>query len=131
VIDLDPLDEEADQVAPEMPVGLSQAVTDPLREVAQLSDDQGQGTMHGYLIRQVPPLVFQVLKAVAKAPDPRLELVPRDDLVGVAIDQTLKAAAQLGNLPLHRGQVRTLGAVGLNLVAPSLVLRPQTIGILE
>jgi hypothetical protein len=55
--------------------------------------------VHGHLIGQMLPLVLQFLKALPKTPDPRLELVLRDDLVGVAVDQTLEAAAQLGDLP--------------------------------
>jgi len=40
VIDFDPLDEETDQVAPEMPISFRQTISYLLSEIAQLPDDE-------------------------------------------------------------------------------------------
>ena len=66
VIDFDPLDEETDQVAPEMPISFRQTVSYLLSEIAQLPDDQGQGAVCGRLVGQVVLLVFQDLEALSR-----------------------------------------------------------------
>jgi hypothetical protein len=100
-VDLDAADEGADDRPLTVPVEPIQSGTDPARECLQVSDHQLQAALglvrHGGLVA----LRLQSDKALPQPAQPRLELVGVDDLLGIAVDQAVHAAAQACDLPLQ------------------------------
>ena len=84
-----------------MPIEAVQAGADPASELFQPSDHQLQaalGLMHG---DGRVPLLLQPPQALLQPGQPRPELVGIDDLLGVAVDQPVHAAAQTSELSLQ------------------------------
>ncbi|HJX28317.1 MAG TPA: hypothetical protein VJ885_10415 [Thermoanaerobaculia bacterium] len=94
-----------------MPVEPIQSGADPARELLQASDHQLQAVLG--LVRRggLVALRLQSGEALLQPAQPRLELVGVDDLLGIAVDQAVHAAAQARDLPLQPRHVLACLAV--------------------
>ena len=86
LVDLDPLDQGADQVALHEPVDLGRAVLDAFGEVLEPSDDQRQRRLQRRLVPHGLELSLPPSDPLPEACDARLELRPLDQALGIAVD---------------------------------------------
>jgi len=93
LVDLDPLDQGADQVALHEPIDLGHAVADPFGEVLKPSDHERQLRLQRRLVPHGLELRLPSLDPLPEACDARLELGALDQAVGVAVDQPAHAPA--------------------------------------
>jgi hypothetical protein len=123
VIDLDALHQKADQLATLMPVQVRQPVVHATGELFQSAKDERQGVPLRRLVPQGLGLRLPRLDPLPKPGDPRLELGPLDQALGIAVDETTHAAAQLGKLHLSGGEVEAVRVTASRHLEPASILR--------
>ncbi len=123
LVDLDPLDQGADQLALHGPVNVGHPVVDPLGEVLKTSDDQRQRRLQGRLVPYCFDLSVPPCDALPEPCDARLELCALDQALGIAVDQPAHAPAQLGKLRLGRSKVGAIRSPPPCLIEAALILR--------
>ena len=127
MVDLHTLDQQADQVTTLVPVESFELVADMTSKVLQPSDQERQGGFQGSPIEQGSAAFLQTTEALAEPDKARFELSLVDDPFGIAVDQALDAALQLGHLSFQSGQIDLLGAAIPHLVEAALIFGGQAV----
>src|SRR5215510_15004224 len=120
--DFHPLDQRPDEVALARPLGGLQAVVEFGREVLQPANNQLQCPLHSGLIGQCLALLLEASEAVAQAGHPGFKFSLVDKTLGIAIDQSGDALAQLADLAFNGGQRGTFRTC-LRLQAAAIFFR--------
>src|SRR5262249_27996381 len=120
--DFHPLDQRPDEVALARPIGGLQAVVECGRKVLQPANNQLQFPLHSGLIGQCLALLLEASEAVAQAGHPGFKLALVDKTLGITIDQSGDALAQLADLAFNGGQRGTF-RTRLRLQAAAIFFR--------
>ena len=123
MIDPDALHQKADQLATLMPVQVRQPVVHATGELFQSAKDERQGVPLRRLVPQGLGLRLPRLDPPPKPGDPRLEPGPLDQALGIAVDETTHAAAQLGKPHLSGGEVEAVRVTASRHLEPASMLR--------
>jgi hypothetical protein len=131
VVDLDAFDKKPDQIALQRPIQSGHALLDLFCKIFEPTDEERQGSAQGGLVLQGGGLLFPDLDPLSQPCDPLLEFVFFDQTLGIAIDESGDAAAQLGDLRFGSDEIGTIGVRMLGLVQPPLVLGRDQLGVVE
>lgn len=123
VTDFDPPHKTTDDVALYDPIRPVQPILDHRGEHLQLPDDalEGVGLLGGFLQRRRFGLEFS--DALTHACEPRFERRFTDHAFGIAVDQSARAAPQLGELPFDALPLGLVRPGAHSLQAPVVFLR--------
>ena len=122
-VDLDPPDQDADQLALLLPVELIEVLLDPRGERLEPPDDQRQLRAQPRPLDEPAPLLLQARQAPPQPSDTRLELGLLDQALGVAVDQPADPAPQPLQLGLDGRKVPRLEVATSAAAEPPLVFR--------
>src|SRR5688572_6799382 len=120
LVDLDALDEKADQLPLPVPIDLGELSAHLAGKILEPSDQERQCGPQRLVIEQSLALLLQTGQTPAQASQARLELGLIDQALGVAVDQPADPPVQLGDLPIEQGCIGTRGIALADLDEPPL-----------
>ena len=104
-VDLNPLHQQTDQLAALLPIRCSETILNSFGKLFEPPDDERQGApLCGFVTHGIG-LRLPSLDPLSKACKPRFELPPFNQAFGVAVDQSVHAAPELGKLQFDRSEI--------------------------
>jgi hypothetical protein len=127
LINLDLLDQRADDLPLGRPAGLAEPFRNLTREFLQLADQQPQFRLAALLGSLPYALLLQARKPSPRRADPRLEFGLLEDAFFICINQSRNALLDLVDQLLHLVHLTTV--IGFRLLLTALVLGPDSLGL--
>jgi hypothetical protein len=129
LINLDLLDQGADDLPLGLPVRLAESFGNLPREFLQLADHQPQFRLAALLSHLPYALLLQAREPLPRRADPRLEFGLLEDAFFICIDQSRNVLFDLVDQLPHLVHLTTV--IGLCLLLTAFVLDPDSLGLGE
>src|SRR4051812_25011669 len=130
IVDFNPADESADDVAASCPVRLLQPIPDHLSEQFQLTDHELERARLLRCVLQRNGFRFELRYTLSHSCHPRFELLLTEDSLGVAVDQSAHPVPQLGKLSLDAIELWSVWPTSYG-VQPALIFSGNAARVLE